>query len=97
MDIRAGIMTAAETLEMSVPDFMQALRNGQTPAEIAEEHGISAQDLVDAIIAAQTEKLEQAVADGKITQERADEILARMNEKVTHWVENGLPRPMRHR
>ena len=97
MGMRLEIKTAADTLDMSVPDFMQALRDGQTPAEIAEKHGSSGQALADAIVAAQTEKLEQAVANGRLSQERADEILARMNEVVTHWVENGLPGPRLHR
>ncbi len=93
--IRQWTRISAETLEMSVPDFVQALRSGQTPAQIAEAHGSSGQALVDAIVAAERERLDQAVADGKMTQEKADEILARVTETAGKWVENSLSHPPR--
>lgn len=89
--IREWTRISAETLEMPVPDFVQALRSGQTPAQIAEEHSSSGQALIDAIVTAERERLDKAVADGKLTQEKADEILTRITETAGKWVENGLP------
>lgn len=87
---------SAETLEMKPVDFVRALRAGQTPAQIAEAHNSSGQALIDAIVAAEKAHLDKAVADGKLTQARADVRLARITEIVTRWVENGLPhRPAR--
>ena len=92
---RLWIKTAAETLETPVRSFMQELRSGQTPAQIAEAHGSSGQAIIDAIVAAEKERLDKAVAEGKLTQERADDILTRVSEKATQWVQNGLPKPPR--
>ena len=82
---------AAETVGIETKDFVTALREGQTPAQIAEANGSSGQSIIDAIIADAQERLDQAVADGKITQEQADRRLVEITEKATHWVENGLP------
>ncbi len=94
--IRAAGMwmqAAADALNMSVADFMQALRQGQTPAQIAEAHGSSPQALTDAIIAAQRAQLQKAVDAGAMTQDRMDRILARVSKTITRWVERGMPQP----
>jgi uncharacterized protein (DUF433 family) len=93
--VRQWTKISAETLEMPVMDFVQALRSGQTPAQIAEEHGSSGQALIDAIVAAEREHLDKAVADGKLAQEKADEILTRVTETAGKWVENNMSRPPR--
>ena len=95
--LRQWTKISAETLDMPVQDFVQAMREGQTPAQIAEAHGSSGQALVDAIVAAEKARLDQAVADGKITQERADRILARVTEKAGRWVEHGIKPHQRQR
>jgi len=87
------VRAAAEALDMPVADFMQALRSGQTPAQIAEAHGSSGQALVDAIVSAQRERLEIAVSAGNMTQDRMDRILSRVEKTVSKWVERGLPQP----
>ncbi len=93
--MKLWVKVSAETLEMPVREFVRAMRDGQTPAQIAESHGSSGQALVDAIVAAEKARLDQAVADGRISQEKADEILARIREKANRWVEEGFPKPPR--
>jgi uncharacterized protein (DUF433 family) len=93
---RLWIKTASKTLDMPVRTFVQELRSGQTPAQIAEEHDSSGQALIDAIVAAEKAHLDKAVAEGKLTQEKADEILSNISEKVTQWVQNGPPKPPAH-
>lgn len=94
---RAWVKISAETLDMPVRDFVGAMREGQTPAQIAEAHGSSGQALTDAILQAEKARLDQAVAAGRIDQERADAILARLTELAGKWVENGFRKPPRHR
>jgi uncharacterized protein (DUF433 family) len=93
---RLWIKTASDTLDMPVKAFVQELRSGQTPAQIAEAHDSSGQALIDAIVAAEKDRLDKAVAEGKLTQEKADEILANISERVTQWVQNGPPKPPAH-
>ncbi len=70
----------AEALGMSVEDFQTALAEGQTPQEIAQAQGVDWSDVEAAMQAEAEEHLQQAVDDGKLTQEQADAILERMAE-----------------
>ena len=89
---RHWLKIAAETVGMPVRGFVAAVREGQTPAQIANANGSSGEAIIDAIVADARERLDQTVAEGKITQEQADKRLAQITEKVTNWVENGLPK-----
>ena len=87
----AGLSTVAEALGVSEDDLRGALEDGQTIAEVAEEQGVEVQDVVDAVVAAQQERLDEAVADGDLTQEEADEIAADVEERVTAFVNGEMP------
>ena len=75
----AGLQAAAEVLNMTTDELINALRSGRTLEELANEAGVELQAVQDAISAAHEEELrtriEQAVADGAITQEKADWLL----------------------
>ncbi len=91
--MKVWVRISAKTLDMPVRDFLQAMREGQTPEQIATDHGSSGQALIDAITAAEKDRLDQAVARGRLTQEQADDMLARLSQKVETWVTQGFPRP----
>jgi hypothetical protein len=86
----AGTMPAllAEALGMTVEELYAAQADGQTVAEIAAGRGIELADVVAAVIAPHAERLAQAVADGAMTQEQADLMLATMTEHMTSRFEN---------
>ncbi len=90
---RLWVKVSAQTLDMPLRDFLQAMREGQTPAQIAEARGGSGQALLDAIVRVEKERLDKAVAEGKLAQDRADAILSRLTDKAGHWVEKGFPKP----
>jgi hypothetical protein len=50
---------------------------GKTFAEIASEQGVDAQAIVDAMVAAQRELIEQALGDGQLTEAQAQALIAR--------------------
>jgi polyhydroxyalkanoate synthesis regulator phasin len=83
--------TVAESLGIGEDELRAALADGQTIAEIAEEQGVDVQDVIDDIVAAQRERLDEAVAEGHLTQEEADEFLAGAEERVTAFVNGELP------
>ena len=76
------VRSVAETLDMTPREIFLDLRQGQSLAEIGESKGVSADTLKSAILTAAGEKLDQAVADGKLTQERADKIMARLTDNI---------------
>jgi polyhydroxyalkanoate synthesis regulator phasin len=72
---------AAEALGMTADELLAELRDGKSIADVANERGVDPQTIADSILANMKDKLAQAVADGKITQEQADHILSRMEER----------------
>jgi hypothetical protein len=75
----AELAAAAEALNMTATELSTALQAGTTFEQLAEEAGVDLQDVRDAIQAVrETElraRIEQAVADGTMTQEKADWLL----------------------
>ncbi len=71
--------TAAEALGLTPEEFFAELHAGKGLAEIAEEQGIELEAVHDATnalrVEARTEAIEQAVEDGRISQEQADWLL----------------------
>ena len=86
------LSVAAETLGLSEDELRTALEaDGATLAQVAEDQGVEVDTLVDALVAAGEERIADAVADGRITQEEADERLADLEARVTERVESALP------
>jgi hypothetical protein len=73
---------AAEQLGMTVQELWGQLQDGATIADIASTQGVDPQAIADAYVAQRREFLAQAVEDGRLTQERADWMLAHMDEEV---------------
>lgn len=67
---------------LSRREVMDGLIAGQSLAQIAEAHGKSADDIVQAARTKIQEKLNQAVANNKITQQVADEALAKFDQNA---------------
>lgn len=87
----AGIETLADLLNLTEDEVKEALRSGDTIAEIAEAQGVDVQTVIDGLVAAAEEKLAEAVENGRITQEQADEIGANLEERITSFVNEGGP------
>lgn len=75
----AALEAAADALNMTTDEVTAALQNGQTLEDLAEEAGVDIEDVRAAIQAVREtelrERIEQALADGTITQEHADWLL----------------------
>jgi hypothetical protein len=86
-----GLDVVSELLGLETDEIVDALRDGQTLAELAEANGASAEAVIDALVAEAEEHLADEVADGELTQAEADERLAELTERVTDFVNNGRP------
>jgi polyhydroxyalkanoate synthesis regulator phasin len=76
------ISVAADQLGLTVDELLAELEDGRSIADVAEQRGVDAQTIADAYIAVRTERLDEAVAEGRITQEQADEMLAHVTEEM---------------
>jgi hypothetical protein len=60
-----------------------AVRGGQSLAQVAATNGSSGDAVVQAVATKAGQRLEREVQAGRITQERADELLQRLTERAT--------------
>ena len=80
----------AELLGLERRELREAIAGGQTLADVAAAQGVDTQELVDALVDAAEERVATALENGRIDQERADEILADATEKAEDLVNGEL-------
>lgn len=86
------LSVAAETLGLETDALLDLLRDGSTLADVAEQQGVEVSTLVDTLVAAATERIDEAVADGALEQDRADDLKADLESRISAMVEQGMPR-----
>ncbi|MBC7289712.1 MAG: hypothetical protein H5T83_00065 [Actinotalea sp.] len=91
-----ALTAAADALGLTTDELRAALADGSTLADVAEEQGVAVEDLVAALVAAAEERIDDAVADGRLTAEEAEERTAELTERMTERVESGLGGGERH-
>lgn len=77
----AMLNAAAGALNLSADELVTRLRNGETLAAIAQAQGTNEQAVIDAALAAAKTWLDQAVANGTLTQAQADAIYTRLQAR----------------
>jgi hypothetical protein len=82
---------AAEYLGLTEAALRTRLEDGQTLAQVAQAEGKTVDGLVAALVADEKAELDEAVADGRITQAQADEHLAQAEERFRELVNGTLP------
>ena len=86
-----GFGEATDLLGLDGAELMDLLRDGATLADIAADQGVGLDDLADAITSPVEERLAEAVANGDLTQEEADEKLAEIAERTDDLINGELP------
>lgn len=82
----AGSEVVQELLGMTHEEIHAALDSGQTLAQLAESKGVTQADLVAALVAEATERIDQAVADGRIDEARATEMKTDLETRIAERV-----------
>jgi len=85
------ISVAADELGMTVQDLVSELQDGKTIADVAAANGADPQAIADAFVAQHTEWLNEAVANGRITQEQADQMLEQMTQEAQEHLTEPFP------
>lgn len=73
---------AAQSLGLDEADLIDRLRSGDTLADVAEAEGVDLAAVTGAVSDALDAALDEAVADGDLTQERADAIAKRVADAL---------------
>jgi len=88
-----GLAAVADFLGLDGEEMRAAVQEYDTIAEIAEANGSSADAVIDHLLSLCEERLDQAVENGRITDEEKAEKLANAEERITEMVNNPLPEP----
>ncbi|HSL66479.1 MAG TPA: hypothetical protein VK874_17620 [Gaiellaceae bacterium] len=89
---RGGHLEAAASyLGLSEAALREQLEAGKTLAEVAKARGKSVDGLVDTLVADAKKELDEAVAAGRLDEERRDDILERLEERLTAMVNGERP------
>ncbi len=84
-----GLDAAASYLGLTEAQLRTQLNSGKTLAQVAKARDKSVDGLVDALVKAANEKIDQAVKDGRLTQAQANEIKQGQRERLADFVNNG--------
>jgi hypothetical protein len=83
---RAEFKVAAGTIGVKPAELRGDIKAGQSVADVATAHGVSVDDVVNAVVQNADAKLDHAVTTGKITQAQDDQIKAKLPARVTTLV-----------
>lgn len=84
----ASFSAAAEIIGIENAELRKALADGATLAEVAEDNGVDAATLVDGLVAVLGEKVDELVANGRLSEERAAEIKENATERIENFVDS---------
>jgi hypothetical protein len=87
---RVELDTVARAIGIDVATLRSELK-GSTIAAVAANHQVDVQTVIDAVVADADTHIDQAVTDGKLTQDQADTIKASLTDTVTKAVNGELP------
>ncbi|HEY8171840.1 MAG TPA: hypothetical protein VIH21_02035 [Dehalococcoidia bacterium] len=83
MKVRHALVeSAAGALNMSADDLRAELKSGKSVADVAAEKNVPLDDVKSGITADAKAKLDAAVANQRLTQERADALLAKLTDNL---------------
>lgn len=88
--LRLGLDTAAAYLGVTRAELRASLREGKSLADVAKERGKSVEGLTKALVDAGTKRLDEAVADGRITKAQRDAMAELLAERAGDLVEGSL-------
>jgi polyhydroxyalkanoate synthesis regulator phasin len=85
---------AADYLGLTEAELRETLESGKSLAQVARDRGKSVDGLVDALVDAAKERLDTAVAAGRITRTEADQMLEGLRSRIADRVQaTGRGRP----
>ncbi|MBI1282327.1 MAG: hypothetical protein GC179_29645 [Anaerolineaceae bacterium] len=82
----AVLRLAAEQTGMTVKDIVGEIRSGKSLADVLKEHGVDVTAFMTSAVDAAKKRLDQAVTNGRITQDNADKRLQQFQQRLTERI-----------
>jgi polyhydroxyalkanoate synthesis regulator phasin len=89
--VKGMVGVAANTIGVQPSDLASELKSGKSVADVANEHNVDPQTVVQAIVDAGNKRVDQAVTNGKLTSTQADKIKSRLSDAATKFVNHTRP------
>jgi hypothetical protein len=83
---KAGVAISAKTIGVTSQALVTELKSGKSIADVAGEHGVSTQTVVNALVGAADAQVDKAVAANKLSAATAAKIKAALPARVTKAV-----------
>ena len=80
---RQLFQAVVEATGLETQDVLALLREGQTLAEVCEANNVDPQTVIGGVKTRLTAEIEQAIADEKLTEERGNQLLERLDDFLT--------------
>jgi len=77
---------AADTIGVTPAELRADIKNGQSVAEVAASKNVPVDTVITAVVNDASAKIDKAVTNGKLTQEKADAMKAKLTDRVTKLV-----------
>ena len=81
-----GLDAAAGYIGLTEAQLRTHIESGKSLAQVAKDHGKSADGLIAALVTNAKQELDKAVSAGRITQAQANEMLAGLKQRITDLV-----------
>jgi uncharacterized protein (DUF433 family) len=90
-----GLDAAAKAIGVSTDDLLAQLKNGKTIADVAKAKGVSAQKVIDAMVAAAKTEFDAQVKAGRLSAAQAARLEANLTSMITDQVNGRFVHPGR--
>jgi hypothetical protein len=85
--VESAVKTSADTIGIQPKDLVTELRSGKSIAQVATEHNVDPQKVIDALVAKADARIDQAVKDGKLTQDKANTLKGKVPDLAAKAVD----------
>jgi len=89
--LKGMVDVAANTIGVPPADLANELKSGKSVADVANEHNVDPQTVVQAIVDAGNKKVDDAVANGKLTSTQGDKVKSHLSDAATKFVNHTRP------
>jgi uncharacterized protein (DUF433 family) len=89
--VGGAVKVAADKIGVQPKDLVAAVRSGQSIADVATAHNVNPSDVVKALVDAANQRIDQAVTNNRLPQDKADALKAKVPQLADKLVNTKGP------